>query len=222
MHACKITGPFKSVCRWRNINMKSLRKGYEKRLRDASCLDDKASFVFSGFCEWTYIAVCEQSSLVSTCGTVKFPHSLCLAHITHPRLMPRKSAGNSCFYCPPTEMHTMWFKKYTTGHPSRVTHRPHLLYPFLNKLLNAPLNCLTLEKLSTNTGIECDAILSACEWHTGMVPAGCGESWRAATLKQLFLERFARRMSSEFTGLNITHTSGWLNEFQNVHNDWIW
>lgn len=46
---------------------------------------------------------------------------------------------------------------------------------FLNKLLKAPLNCVTYEKLLTNMGIERDVILSACEWHTGMTPAGRGD-----------------------------------------------
>lgn len=39
---------------------------------------------------------------------------------------------------------------------------------FLNKLLNACLNCVTLQKLSANMGIERDVILSASDtqvWH---------------------------------------------------------
>lgn len=59
-----------------------LRKSHRNRFRDATCLGDKACFVFCGFCEWICVPVCWQPSPVSTCWTVKFPHSLCLAHIT--------------------------------------------------------------------------------------------------------------------------------------------
>lgn len=67
-------------------------KSHQNRFGDATCLDDKACFVFCGFYEWIYVPVCWQAGLVSTCLTVKFPHSLCLAHITRldEQIMSRK------------------------------------------------------------------------------------------------------------------------------------
>lgn len=60
-------------------------------------------------------------------------------------------------------------KKIDNTGASRFGNRlPPFSCVFLNKLLNAPLNCITCEKLLTNRGIERDVILSASDtqvWH---------------------------------------------------------
>lgn len=164
-------------------------------------------FFFLFFCEWIYIPVCGQSGLVSTCWMVKFPHSPRLTHITQPseQIMSRKLDHDLPFYLVSSK--GMWVDddiektKQKTKQTAPVSF--FFLYPpstsiccrFLNKLLSAPLNCATCEKLWTNTGIERDVI---CLWVTHRYDS----SWAwggvpvCSRAKTLYLEAFKRRMRS--------------------------